>query len=114
MKNYAFKEQFNSVVDNLRSEIFEDRTAMRLFCSGIYSTSLGERGTGFKLQNAGYSYYLRCKPGESDYDAYLFVYDDRYLLPELAGKHALPDFCYSAEPSAGGLILIKPGERGYY
>jgi hypothetical protein len=79
-----FKDCFNLLVNGLRSEMFEDRVNMRLWCNGIYGIDLGNRGTGFKLHSADYTYYLRCKPGEHDYDAYLFVYDDRYLLPELA------------------------------
>jgi hypothetical protein len=85
LKSLMFKDSFTLLVNYLRSEIFEDRVAMRLFCKGDYGVSLGERGTGIKLQSAGCTYYLRYKPGQSDYDAHLFAYDDRYLLPELAG-----------------------------
>jgi hypothetical protein len=113
LKTPAFQDCSRSLMDYLRSEILEDRIAMRIFCRGIYGVSLGERGTGFKLQNAGYTYYLRCNPGEHDYDAYLFAYDDRYLLPELAGQHELPEQCYSVLPSCGKLIMLVRGESGY-
>jgi hypothetical protein len=111
LKHYAFKERFNRVVDNLRSEIFKDRTAMRLFCEMERGVSLGERGAGFKLHSGGYTCYLRCKPGQKDYDAYLFAYDDRYLLPELEGKHDTPQGCYGILPSTGEIVLIRRGER---
>jgi hypothetical protein len=40
-------------------------------------------------------------------------YDNRYLLPELAGQHELPAQCYSMKPHQGTRILIQRGEGGY-
>jgi hypothetical protein len=113
LKSNGFKEQFNGLIASLRTEIFEDRPAMRLWCGGNYGVSLGERGTGFKIQTADYTYYLRCKPGTGDYDAYLFAYDNRYLLPELAGQHELPKTCFSVLPSSGELIQMWRDKPGY-
>jgi hypothetical protein len=114
LKSYAFKEDFNGLMGSLRSEIFKDRASMRLFCGRTEGVSLGERGAGFKLRSGGYTCYLRCKPGEHDYDAYLFAYDDRYLLPELAGRHELPNDCEAVLPSTGEIIMIVMGENEYY
>ena len=74
---------------------------------------MGERGTGFKIESAGYTYYLRCRPGQANYDVYLFAYDNRYLLPELAGQHEIPGRCYSILPSTGELISLTQYENGY-
>ena len=81
LKTPVFKDSFDLLVNYLRSEIFEDRVAMRLFCNGIYGVSLGERGTGFKLESAGYTYYLRCKPGQGDYDAVIIGHSQFEKIP---------------------------------
>jgi hypothetical protein len=77
-----------------------------------------------------YSYYFHCLPRPGDYDIHCHAYhhpqrlskgidyddgdDNRWLLPELGGKHELPNDCYSVLPSTGELILIVLGEKGYF
>jgi hypothetical protein len=113
LKNNAFKEKFNVLVNNLRSDIFKNRNAMMRICGGKRDESLDNRGTGFKLQSGGYTYALRCWPGVRDYDALIYPYDDRYLLPELAGQHELPNDCEAVLPSTGEIIKIVMGEAEY-
>jgi hypothetical protein len=48
------------------------------------------------------SYHARDNP----VTYYCFTYDNRYLLPELAGQHKLPVDCHSILPSTGELIFI--------
>ena len=66
---------------------------------------------GVKIQTDGYTYYLRCHPLISTMN--IHAYNNHYLLPELAGKHELPDWCYSTAPHSGELVVITRGERGY-
>jgi len=113
LKTQGFKDSFEGLVDYLRSEFIADRVAMDNFCRGDLGVSLGERGTGFKIWTVGYTYYARCKPTAHDYDAYVFAYDNRYLVPELAGKHELPRKCFSMLPSTGERILIYRDHSGY-
>ena len=114
LKTQGFKDSFVIVMNYLSPEIFKNRSSMRTFCAGEQGLSFGERGKGFKLETVGYTYYLRCNPGRADYDAYVFAYDNRYLLPELAGQYELPVDCHSVLPSNGDLILIVRGKDGYF
>ena len=58
--------------------------------------------------------YILRGQATGDYDIYVFAYDNDYLLPELAGKHDLPEVCYSVLPSTGELISISRYEKGYF
>jgi hypothetical protein len=87
---------------------------LEAFLSTTPGKKLTTQGDGYVVQTQDYSYYFRCCPRIGDYDVYCFAYDNRRLLPELAGKHNLPDFCYSISPSTDDIIIIKCGERGYY
>jgi hypothetical protein len=118
LNTHRFKTEFQEVVDSLRNDgerpPFAGRGNLAAFCSATPGKELNTRGSGYMIRTQDYSYYIRCKPSAGDYDIYYFAFDNRYLLPELAGQHTLPDICYSTEPSTGGVILIKKGERGYY
>ena len=117
LKTPAFKREFDNVVNSLRDDgekpPFASRGNLSAFCAanpGLFT----ERGGGYRIRTQDYSYYIRCLPSYSDYDIGIYAYDSRWLLPELAGKHELPDMCYSTLPSNGDIIIIKCGERGHY
>ena len=74
---------------------------------------IGNNDKGFKIQTADYSYYIRCRTAERcDYDITIHAYDNSFLLPELAGKHKLPDHCFSVQPDSGELVILQQ-ERPY-
>jgi hypothetical protein len=110
LKTQDFKCEFNEMIEALRNDgqapPFARRANLSAFCAENPSD-------GFKIQTLNYSYYFRCHPGLGGYDAYCFAYDNRYLLPELAGKHELPRKCFSMLPSTGERILIWGGSDGY-
>jgi hypothetical protein len=118
LKTHEFKTEFNEVVDSLRNDgdrpPFASRENLAAFCAKTPGKELTVRGGGYTVRTLDRSYCFCCRPAQGDYDIYCFCYDNRCLLPELAGKHDLPDICYSVEPSTGDLILLKAGERGYY
>ena len=118
LKTYDFKSEFDNVINALRDEgqkpPFATRANLAAFCSTNPGKEITGRGWGYMVQTLNYSYYFRCLPRPGDYDVYCFPYDNRYLLPELAGKHELPEFCYSTLPDSGAVIIIKYGESGYY
>lgn len=118
LKTYSFKNEFDDIINSLRDDgqnpPFSSRNNMAEFCAVNPGKELTSRGYGYRIRTQDYSYYFRCLPRLGDYDIYCFAYDNRYLLPELAGQHELPEFCYSTNPANGDITIIKNGEKGYY
>ncbi len=118
LKTYDFKKELEDVVNSLRDDgqepPFASRNNLAAFCAVNPGKELNSRGCGYMVRTQDYSYYFRCLPRPGDYDMYCFAYDNRYLLPELAGQHELPEYCYSTLPDTGAVITIKQGESGYY
>jgi hypothetical protein len=117
LKTPAFKNEFDGLVNSLRGDgerpPFASRYALAVFCADRPGTELpAGRGKGFMIRTPDYSYYARCNPQYGDYDIGLYAYDNRYLLPELAGLHDTPHGCYSILPSTGEIVLIRRGETG--
>ena len=116
LKSPAFKAEFDTVINSLREGLLRSRSGMALFCPKApepLMKHIAESNAVFKVQTPDYSYFARCAPSSADYDFFVFVYDNRYLLPELAGQHELPQQCYSMKPHHGTRILIQRGESGY-
>lgn len=117
LKTPAFKAEFDNVINSLRDDgekpPFASRRNLEVFCAASPGLTLSGRGDGFKLQTEDFSYYFRCQPRNGDHEIYAMAYDNRFLLPELAGKHELPVACYSTLPSTGELIQISLNKKGY-
>ncbi|MDR1320297.1 MAG: hypothetical protein LBK56_02575 [Gracilibacteraceae bacterium] len=117
LKTPGFKEEFDDVINSLRGDgqepPFASRASLEAFCAAAPGQELTARGGGYSIQAIDFSYYIRCNPSAADYDIYCYAYDNRWLLPELAGKHELPHKCFSTLPSSGEMILITRGERKY-
>ena len=118
LRTPAFKNEYDSVINSLRNDGTETPLASRrdlgAFCAFGSGKELSLRRNRYKIQTVDFSYYFRFLTYPGDYDVYCFTFDNRWLLPELAGQHSLPDICYSTLPTSGELILIKPNETGYY
>jgi hypothetical protein len=117
LKTPAFKQEFNSVIDYVRevseSASRENGDGFQNHCLVNMRRPVTDTAVRFKIQTEAYSYYFRCQPRQGDYDFHCFCFDNRYLLPELAGKHNLPQRCYSVMSASGKLIIITRGESGY-
>jgi len=103
---YKFDELINSLRDDGQKPPFASRDNHLAFCAALPSM------TCFKIATLDYSFYIRLNPHQGTYDIYCFAYDNRWLLPELAGKHDLPSYCFSMLPSSGEMIRIVRGESG--
>jgi len=117
LKTPAFKTEFDNIINSLRDDgekpPFASRKNLEAFCAAEPGKDLTTRGDGYMIRTLDYSYYIRCHPRNGDYEIYAFAYDNSYLLPELAGKHGLPDICYSTLPTTDEIIVIKCNERRY-
>lgn len=111
LKSYVFKQVFDDLINSLRDDghkpPFASRDNHLTFCAAHPSM------TCFKIVVPDYSSYFRFNPRQGTYDIYCFAYDNRYLLPEMAGRHQLPKKCFTVLPSSGEMIIITHGESGY-
>jgi len=110
LKSQDLKTELDAVIRSLRNDGSEPPFAsmenLEVFCNRTVVSN-------YTIRTTGYSYYLRLTPMRERYDACIFVYDNRYLLPELGGQHELPRMCFSTLPSSGAQIWIKRGSSGY-
>jgi len=109
----AFHRERKELLRELRSEngIFYGCPALSDFLE--HAQPLAHGGKGFKILTPGYTYCVRCRTTERyGYDITMYAYDNALLLPELAGKHKLPDHCFSILPDSGELVILQQ-ERPY-
>jgi hypothetical protein len=122
METPAFKADVNRIIRYLRGNGMEtsplrSHQDFLAFCRVYGGEALKGDGVnvpfafGLKILSEGYSYYLRVHPDIGKIK--IHAYDNRYLLPELAGKHELPRKCFSTLPTSGKRILIWRGQSGY-
>ena len=109
----AFHRDRKELLRALRSEngIFYGSPALSDFLE--HAQPLAHGGKGFKILTPGYTYCVYCRTTERyGYDITMYAYDNALLLPELAGKHKLPDHCFSVMPDSGELVILQQ-ERPY-
>lgn len=118
LKTQTFKTEFDNIINSLRNDgqipPFSSRDSLSSFCASASDVESTVKHGAMLIRTRDFSYYFRCRPHVADYDIYCFAYDNSYLLPELEGKHELPNDCFGIFPSSGELIFIVLGEKGYY
>jgi len=108
----AFRRELKALVGTLRKGPFISEPALDSFGSTMRPLEVvGDYDIFFKVQSEGYSYFVRCHPMERGHDITIRAYDNALLLPELAGKHELPEACYTALPESGELALLVRNRR---
>jgi len=113
LKTPSFREEFNDTIGFLREASLAPAGNSDPFTARCLHEIRHPTGTAlqFKIVTDHYSCYARFPGHFNDY-FYIFAYDNRFLLPELAGKHELPNKCFSIHPETGQAILIWK-ERGF-
>ncbi len=93
LKSPDFKVKFDELINSLRDDgdkpPFASRDNHLAFCAARPSMNC------FKIATLDYSFYIRLNPNQGTYDIYCYTYDNRWLLPELAGQHKMPSYCFS-------------------
>ena len=109
----AFRRDLKAMVSALRRGTFKSEPALSDFGPTVRPVQvIGDFDISFKVQSESYSYYIRCHPMARGHDITIRAYDNALLLPELAGKHELPDHCLSVLPDSGELVILQQ-ERPY-
>jgi len=104
----AFRRELKALLGELRRGVFKSEPALDEFAPTVRPIqTIGNHDVSFKMQSTGYSYFIRCHPMMQGHDITIRVYDNALLLPELAGKHELPDYCYSILPDSGELVILQ-------
>ncbi len=111
LKTSAFKNEFEDVINALRGDGQEPPCASRANLEAFCETNSAD---SYTVRTTDFSYYFRFRPMRAHYDIYCYAYDNRYLLPELAGEHSMPNYCFAMLPSSGEMIRIQRGESGYF
>lgn len=88
LKVYDFIADLQDVIDELRKDMLKSRTSMQQYVNTNDSLSLGDRGSGFKVESEEYVYFLRCRPESGDYDCYCYCYDKELLAEAMAEEES--------------------------
>jgi len=109
----AFRRELKTLLGRLRQGPFGSESGLRNFGpNALPMKFFGDFGIYVKFQSECYSYFIRCRPMERGHDITIRAYDNSFLLPELAGKHELPEKCFSVIPESGELVMLQQ-ERPY-
>ena len=77
LKTDAFKEKFDRLINRLREDFLADRTALGKFCFSHYRDVVDDYGLErwyYRIDEDGYSYFLRLSPYKGEYNLYCYCY----------------------------------------
>lgn len=84
LKTQEFKDEFDAVINALRTEdgpesFLKDRTTMGKYCLSHIDGRINDREFGFRVDTDGYSYMMRLNPNRGEYNLYCYCYRKDWL-----------------------------------
>ena len=84
LKTQEFKDEFDTVINALRTEdspesFLKDRTTMGKYCFSHIDGRINDREFGFRVDTDGYSYMMRLNPNRGEYNLYCYCYRKDWL-----------------------------------
>lgn len=113
LKTQEFKEEFDEVINELRSPeggIFRNRTALAKFCYSHPDSSFenGNNEYGIRVDSNEYAYLFRLNPNKGEYNIYCYPYRKDWLNQHLEKAQRGIRFIDS---HYNELFRIKDGEK---
>lgn len=89
LKTQAFKDEFDDVINSLRSEesqesFLQNRSALARYCFSHPEGQINDREFGFRADTAEYAYLMRLNPNRGEYNLYCYCYRRDWLDHHLA------------------------------
>lgn len=80
LKSDAFKQEFDDIINTLRSDTLKDRSALGEYCYSHGEASFGNgREYGVRVNTDNYAYLLRLNPNQGEYNLYCYCYKRDWL-----------------------------------
>ena len=80
LKTQEFKDEFDDVINALKTDFLKDRTTLARYCSEHTDSSFGKdnfgniREYGVRVNTQDYAYLLRLNPHKGEYNLYCYCY----------------------------------------
>lgn len=103
LKTDAFKGEFDTLVNSLRTDLLKDRQSLERYCRAVPESAFSDAYRtefGFRADTEAHTYMIRCNPDKGAYNIYIYAYD-KDLLNELL------------QPKQLDVLVVEPGEAPY-
>jgi len=114
LKTQKFKDEFDEVINSLKTDFLKDRTTLARYCSEHSESSFGKdnlgnvREYGARVNTDNYAYLLRLNPHKDEYNLYCYCYRkdwlDRHMRKAERGIHFI-------DPRYKELFRIPDGDK---
>lgn len=84
LKVFDFISDLQDVLYEMRQGMLKSRSSLQNYLEENPALSLGDRGSGLKVETDDYVYFFRCRPTSGDYDCYCYCYDKELLEQAMA------------------------------
>ncbi len=114
LKTQEFKDEFDDVINALKTDFLKDRTTLARYCSEHTDSSFGKdnigniREYGVRVNTQDYAYLLRLNPHKGEYNLYCYCYKRDWLDNHL---HKAERGIRFIDPSYKELFRIPDGDK---